>query len=343
MDQQICALPPSFTSRFGEICWAQGGVGFGWWPACIYDPRLTVGNARQLARKNLGKRHLVYFFECHGAPFSVLNNAKLTKWEDGLLEDYHLGRTAKAIGKARSLQFAQALQAAIIEHGKPIEQRLEWNHMSDTAQLLPSPKKIVAQKSATQEGKKRHRTSNGDDKRSESSSSETNNNNHARRSVGFAFLPTSESPATSLSRRSLESALQGLGTTTHAANPIEMNEDGELFCSVVKRKSGASSTVDVDGEIVESIGFVRLASRKTSSFADAREAIMNDLDPDYLPTGNWKFYVPVLGPVSSKQEKTLGSALLFLQQTTSDPRLGDGTIRRPLKLVIIEEPVKSPG
>lgn len=62
LDRLVTALPPAFTSRFGEICWAQGGVGFGWWPAFIYDPRLTVGSARQLARKHLGKRHLVYFF-----------------------------------------------------------------------------------------------------------------------------------------------------------------------------------------------------------------------------------------------------------------------------------------
>ena len=55
------------------------GNGFGWWPAFIYDPRYTIGSARNLARKNLGKRHLVYFFECHEAPFAVLTSAKLTK------------------------------------------------------------------------------------------------------------------------------------------------------------------------------------------------------------------------------------------------------------------------
>ena len=31
LDALIDALSPVFTSRFGEICWAQGGVGFGWW------------------------------------------------------------------------------------------------------------------------------------------------------------------------------------------------------------------------------------------------------------------------------------------------------------------------
>lgn len=80
LEALVNALPPCFTSRFGEICWAQGGVGFGWWPAFIHDPRLTSGNVRQLAKKNLGKRHMVYFFECHDAPFSVVTSSKIIKY-----------------------------------------------------------------------------------------------------------------------------------------------------------------------------------------------------------------------------------------------------------------------
>ncbi len=355
LDQKICTLPPSFTSRFGEICWAQGGVGFGWWPACIYDPRLTVGNARQLARKNLGKRHLVYFFECHNAPFAVLNNARLIKWDDGLVEDYHLGRTARAVGKARGLQFAQALQAAIIEYGKPIEQRLEWNHTSDMVQLLPSPRKSALAAHKSTEHKKRQRSGSTtagattEDKSSvETDDSEIiHDNRPSKRSVGFALTASAESasnPFAVLSREKLEDAIRAL-KTANAANQIEMNEDGELYCSVVKKKSGVSVTTDEYEETIgETIGFIRLASRKTSTFADAREGIMNDLDLDYIPAnGNWKFFVPVLGPVSSKQERSLGPVLSFLQQTTSDARLGEGTIRRPLKLVIIEDPLKSQG
>jgi hypothetical protein len=37
LDSLVNALPPSYTSRFGEIVWAAGGNGFGWWPACIYE------------------------------------------------------------------------------------------------------------------------------------------------------------------------------------------------------------------------------------------------------------------------------------------------------------------
>ena len=95
LDELVSATSPEYTSRFGEVCWAQGGVGFGWWPSVIYDPRLSAGNARDLAKKHLGKRHLVFFLECHDAPFAVLTKSKIQKWEDGLIEDLHLGKTAK--------------------------------------------------------------------------------------------------------------------------------------------------------------------------------------------------------------------------------------------------------
>ena len=56
LNDMVTALPKDFTSRFGEVCFANGGFGFGWWPACIFDPRLTEGGARYTARKHLGKR-----------------------------------------------------------------------------------------------------------------------------------------------------------------------------------------------------------------------------------------------------------------------------------------------
>lgn len=131
LDPMVCALPPRYTERFGEICWAQGGNGFGWWPACIYDPRLTVGGARELARKNLGRRHLVYFFECLIAPFSVLGDGKLVSWEQGIADGYHLGRTAQGHSKPRGKMFQQALHIACLEEGKPVDTRMIWNHQGD--------------------------------------------------------------------------------------------------------------------------------------------------------------------------------------------------------------------
>ena len=127
----ISALPPKYTSRFGEIVWAAGGVGFGWWPACIYDPRLTVGNARTLAKRNLGKKHLIYFFECHDAPFTVLGDNKICSWMTGYHEEYDLGRTAKSVSKNRGLLFEKALMVANLEFEKPLELRLDWNHQDE--------------------------------------------------------------------------------------------------------------------------------------------------------------------------------------------------------------------
>jgi hypothetical protein len=138
LDAFVAALPPAFTRRFGEIIWAYGGIGFGWWPACIYDPRLTVGGARKLALKNIGKKHLVYFFGCSDTPFTVLPDNKCLAWEEGLLEEHDLGKSAKAMGRARTMMFEWALQAATAENDKPIEYRLDWNHQGEDSCAVSS-------------------------------------------------------------------------------------------------------------------------------------------------------------------------------------------------------------
>jgi hypothetical protein len=343
LEKLINALPPKFTSRFGECVWAQGGVGFGWWPAFIYDPRFTVGSARQLARKNLGKRHLVYFFECHDAPFAVLPDSKIAKWADGLLDDYHLGRAARASGKARTKAFQQAMQAATVEAGKPIEMRMNWNH-SDQPQILPSPK-IAAQ---PKKGRKRGRDNSEEikddieeEKRQSSSSlsrSKPAKQNGSSSSTklkstnrGFDLLSSSETapsePSQQLSsRRNLNKAIAAVAAA--AANPIESSEDGDLVCKLFKKCEKAS---------LVNIGFVKLESRKQSTFADARIGIHEQLVPDCIdPEQEWRFLVPNLGPVSSKQERTLGPMLPFLRKTTADAQLGNGSLIHPLKVIIMD-------
>jgi hypothetical protein len=331
LDKLVCALPPSFTSRFGEVCWAQGGVGFGWWPSFIYDPRLTVGNARQLARKNLGKRHLIYFFECHEAPFAVLATAKTISWEDGLVDDYHLGKTARAAGRARTTLFLSALQAATVETAKPIEMRLDWNHTEHYPQILPSPKPAVPKKRSRTGSKKRRRETAADE-----------DGDTARKSSrrGFAFL--SEAPGAgpfrrqSSTRKNLMQAMDALATAT-TATEIESSEDGELYCKLIKKLPVSESAT---GELVVDIGFVKLDSRKLSTFANARKVIQDELVPDCIsPEAVWKFYVPTLGPVSTKQEESVGPIFSFLRETSSDARLGNGSLRHPLKVIIIDSPL----
>jgi hypothetical protein len=109
LEELVSALPIDYTSRFNEICWCQGGMGYGWWPACIFDPCFAIGAARTQATKNLGKKQLVYFFYCAETPFEIKGDSAITSWEMGLAMGYHLGRTAYASGKRRYKQFQLAV------------------------------------------------------------------------------------------------------------------------------------------------------------------------------------------------------------------------------------------
>lgn len=332
LDHMVAALNPDFTSRFGEIVWAAGGVGFGWWPACIYDPRLTVGSARQLARKFLGKKQLVYFFECHDAPFSVLVNSRLTNWESGLIDDYHLGKAARSAGKHRAVQFDHALQAATVEHGKPVEFRLEWNHEGGP-EALPAVPKVKRKTGPKQPQSKVKRGSPAAVAVAVAVAAEltTEEKEAARGNTTDKKLHRSIPFTPSPNRSNLKQAL--LQMSTHgAANEIESSEDWELYCAILKKKQNED-----DEDFVESVGFVKLRSRLTATFVDARVAVTDDIDPDCLPPlVKWKFYIPSIGPMSRKQETELGPILAFLNRTTTDPRLGDGSLRHPLKIIISE-------
>jgi hypothetical protein len=338
LEKLVSALTPRFTSRFGEVCWAQGGVGFGWWPAFIYDPRLTVGNARQLARKNLGKRHLVYFFECHEAPFAVLTDSKTGKWEDGLIDDYHLGKASKAAGRARALLFQQALQAATVEVGKPIEMRMDWNH-TDQPQILPSPKLMKPKRRATAQARKRARAEEEGKEAIEPRDSES----CQRKPKGFGFLSGSAVSGSAQpqlpTQRNLTKALEALAASS-SANQIESSEDGVLCCKLLRKVSSSEASI----EALVNVGFVKLKSRKTSTFAVARKVIHEELVPDCIPTDmDWKFFVPTLGPVSIKQEISLGPMLPFLRSTTCDVNLGNGSLLHPLKVVIVNHSPTASG
>lgn len=296
LDPLVCALPPRYTERFGEICWANGGNGFGWWPACIYDPRLTVGGARELARKNLGKRHLVYFFECLMAPFSVLGDNKLVKWENGIAENYHLGRTALGHSKTRGNMFRQALHIACLEEGKPIDLRMIWNHQGDEPvehiPLSPPAKKRPRQRTED-ESSKAHKK-------------------RRRKSKGKNGKPLSP-PASPLRGSSLLDAMAQLPKN--------------LYCRVTKRTVDAS-----DKEIDENLGFITLES-SNATFVDARQVIQAEMDPESLPK-EWKFFLPPLGPVSRRQEARLGPVGTFLLKTF-DNKLGEGTVQKPFHIVLI--------
>ena len=323
LDSLVSALPPPYTSRFGEIVWAAGGVGFGWWPACVYDPRLTVGGARQLARKNLGKRHLIYFFECNEAPFTVLGDNRLTKWDDGFIEEYDLGKVAKSGGKSRFTSFERAMNVAQLEHGRPIDMRMDWNHQD----AVP-PRKIPKQKPSSlppEQSQKKQKPSPSLSSGSQSQSLPTNGALQPRSSI--------------LNRTNLNTAIDSLLRNQGGANAIEPLEDGKLVCKILQRfHAGAECTaVTESGELSKNLGFITMPSRQCATFASIRRAIESDLDDDILQgKKRWKFYVPKLGPMSVKQEGKIGPALEFLRSTTDDVCLGNGTASNPLKVVIMD-------
>jgi hypothetical protein len=307
----VCALPPRYTERFGEIVWAQGGVGFGWWPSFIYDPRLTVGGARELARKNLGRKHLVFFLECLMAPFSVLGDARLVRWESGLAEDYHLGKAAHAHSKVRGMAFRQALHIACLEEGKPAGTRMAWNNLGDDVPLdkrAPmSPVKI----------KRKQRPMTKEQQEKESDFSEK----PKRRRKGKA--KKEPSTAGSASRTHL------LPATAVAGTPVKQKIPSTYYYRVIRRVRDKS-----DDEIDERLGFITLESLE-STFLNARAAIQEDMDPETLPEEMWKFYLPSLGVVSNRQERNLGPVASFLQETFG-VHIGDGSVENPFHLVIVD-------
>ena len=259
-----------------------------------------------MARKNLGKKHLVYFFECPDTPFTVLGENRLAQWEDGFLEEYDLGKVAKAGGRNRFTSFERALQVAQLEHGKPIEMRMDWNHQSFSP--LPKSKK----RSSSLEDLPDHKKPKDPLSINASSS-------------------TSSLPETSVVRRRNLTATLNSFNSQGGANAIEPSEDGVLVCKILWKHSIGDSTSATN------LGFVTLPSRQLATFATIRKAIDSDLDDDVFPLDSsrkWKFYVPKLGSVSVKQEEKIGPVLEFLKSTTNDAQLGTGIASDPLKVVI---------
>jgi hypothetical protein len=216
-----------------------------------------------------------------------------------------LGKAAKHTGKNRAAQFAEALKIANLELGKPIGHRMDWNHPEparpSTTNLQPllSPSQ---RQSRSRERKKRRRTTTTN----VDISKQENDNN----------LVISTLPAKTSVRKNLKAALD-------IHNSAVVDEEDDLYLRVMQ------------GHPPVNIGFVKFGSWMSSTFRDARSAMMHDLD--CVQGRKWKFYIPELGPISTKQEETLGPMLLFLQSASTDLNLGDGTIRRPVKLLIVND------
>lgn len=99
--------------RFGEICFAKSAENAHWWPALIFDPRSFLHNAEvvELARKNLGKRFLVFYFENQDA-FAAIPKTWIMSWEEGIEREFDKGKSVKHASSNRRHQFQRAMDAA---------------------------------------------------------------------------------------------------------------------------------------------------------------------------------------------------------------------------------------
>lgn len=238
-----------------------------------------------------------------------------------------LPRTHASFREGRYTHFERALHVAQLEHGRPIEMRMDWNHQ----EAAPPPraakqKPISASPSVVEQPSSRKK--------------------QKHQSPGFSRSSSSGSQNVGLNRKNLCAAIESLDDHRGGggANAIEQLEDGVLVCKILRRlPAGAPCTSATEGmEFSANLGFITLASRQSATFAAIRRAVESDLDDDVLPADEggarkrWKFYVPKLGPMSVKQEGKIGPALEFLRSTTDDVQLGNGTASNPLKVVIMD-------
>ncbi len=130
---------------------------------------------------------------------------------------------------------------------------------------------------------------------------------------------------------------------------MEPVEDGPLYIKILQKTSLPKEVLEGQGlhshctaksthsdKICRNVGFVKLSSLKSSTFANLRAAILEDLEEIVASFKEWRFFVPGLGPVSFKQEKKLGPIYSFLRQTTIDRNLGDGTLLQPIKVFLVK-------
>ena len=221
------------------------------------------------------------------------------------------------------------------------------NSHSDQPQILPSPqpKKVPLPR-------KRQRRQISPVKRP-SLEKATRSKPKRRKPRGFPLQPNMQEEMYQVStKRNLCLALEGLITSAsrRTINPIvEPAEDGPFFVKLLQKidlpmedsEGRALPSADTgnnkhNNKVCRNMGFAKLSSLKSSTFADARITILEDLKEMVAVRNEWRFFVPGLGPVSLKQETNLGPIYSFLRRTTMDRNLGDGTLLQPLKIFLVE-------
>lgn len=311
-----------------------------------------MGITRSQARKQIGKKFLVYFLQCDETPFDLLTDNKIMSWEEGMAEDFYLGKTAKAAGRHRFARFVEALQAATIEESKPVELRLDFSRSTPgQPQLLPSPVKINSVRSRQQGGNKKNRKkrsrqeSNGDSENSKQARRENstpahddddddNNEEEEEDDHPIHSLSRVDSSSSSLAHSAASSNQHGRGKSKPLKSGQDKNVqdsgDSALFCQVYR-------LADTSSQPGVCVGFVELPSREKSTFAEARLKIEEVIEPQYL-FEDWRFLHPKLGPVSMLLEKKVGPMLAYLNKGSRGSDKADGTIEDPVRVSVIAAP-----
>jgi hypothetical protein len=316
LESRVAALPESVTSRFGELCWAQGGSGYSWWPSMIFDPRRTEEPARSEGNRYLGTKYLVYFLECPENPFICLQNRQIKPWFEGFIEDFHTGKVAKSFGKQRLIQFQRALLVANHAIDMPPDKRMDLDSLSVMRHVKRSRRRSSRKEESTTAA------DGGDD--------------------GDGVVVTrkrrrrAEEPSTTaVDPNDLPKQEHTKRYRSTARNNDEQQQEGgyasdesKVMCKIVLKRIDATH---------KNIGMVFLSSVDRSTFSDVRQEIEKDLCGDLLPPDlDWRFYLPQAGvPVSKRQETSMGSFYNILSKE-SDGNVGNGTFKSPVEIFIAE-------
>jgi hypothetical protein len=127
--------------------------------------------------------------------------------------------------------------------------------------------------------------------------------------------------------------------------------DGEMYCKVqrevrVKASAAADDSSSSTSPVLVDVGFVRLDSRLTATFAVCRQVIEEELASDNAalpPNWEWRFLVPNLGPLSKKQESKFGPMLAFLTNAAAYrveqlKNVGNGSLQNPVQITLVDAP-----
>lgn len=115
-DDPFESLPDDWKSWYGEVVWCRWGLDRKWYPACIANPSTTTDEVFELARRWIGRKHLVYFYPAEG--YDVVGPEHIRLFAGTTIANF---ATAEHLNK-----IVPGILVARYELRLDREQRLEW-------------------------------------------------------------------------------------------------------------------------------------------------------------------------------------------------------------------------